>query len=593
MDADLTPRLGAVNEFPTVTPVADAEARPRAPRKRDAGTWLARVLTADGPADYRWAFYPFAGVLVVFFALVAWQGPCLQIYYGHDNIGFLASAWKVYNGVLPHADYHSALGALNPWIFAAGMWLLGPTASVLSFCTASVAAALGLLAWTVAARRLPAALAAIFAATQFVLALSPHLLRFEWYGVTYDGYYNRQGYALLDTLLLLLFLPRYRETNARAQRRDGLLAGAIVGTLLFLKISYFTVAVGLCGLSFVVFRRSGKRVPWEPALGFGVVFLLCLPLIRFDLPAMLADLRMAAAVRPAAEDFAALSPSVYLERFGESWIETILLALVQSFLHPWWWRPRGTGAGASAPAPSWAEFACTVGASALLCMGNSPDGRHSETPMLTSWVFVLLGCVVRDPALAGAGGRLRAALRRRSVVPTCCLAALLWAYTFGNGLVALCWATSPVHTAWQREALRAHAPVFRSESLEDLRILGSGGGLNSAIYADKVNDGLQLLRTLGGTHRVETLDFVNPFPFALQWPVTRGGNWCWHLGFSFSPAIHPSAEEVFGDVEIVMVPKQPGNERSYEPMKEIYGPYLEEHYSLVVQSAQWYLLRRR
>ena len=216
------------------------------------------MLTAADPGDYRRGCYVFIGFLVVVAGLLNLRGPCLQLAYGHDSIGFLNSAWKVRCGVWPHADYHSALGALNPWMLAAGMWLLGPTADVLPFCYSLFGAALGLLAFAVARPRLPAAVAVLFAGTQTLVAIAPHLLRFEWTAATYDGCYNRQGYALVSILMLLLFLPP-RPGQPRREARDGRIAGAILGVTLFLKISYFLVGGGLCALAFVCARRRACR----------------------------------------------------------------------------------------------------------------------------------------------------------------------------------------------------------------------------------------------------------------------------------------------------------------------------------------------
>ena len=579
MDPGLSPSPGILHDFPAVG--APGQTSPQnVPRTRGATARLARVLAADGSSDYRWAFSAFAAVVVLFSVLVVLQGPCLQLLYGHDDIIFLSAAWKVRNGLLPHADYHSAIGALYPWIHAAGLWLLGPTASVLPFCSAAVAVVLGLLAWSVAARRLPAWLAAGFAATQFVVAITPHLLRHDWYAATYDGYYNRQAYALVDTLLLLLFLPR-READRRAVRRDDFLAGAILGILLFAKVSYFLAGVGLCGLALALVQRSWKRLPWELAAGFGVVFLLCLPLIRFDLAAMFDDLRTAALVRREAEPDLAFTPGRYLGCALDAWVETTLLAVLQSFLRPPRWLRHPAGASAAGPVPSWAEFAGVAAVSAFVRLTNAPAGTFSEVPLLASWVFVLFGGLAHVPSPA----------HGRQFAPACCLAGLLWVFTFGRGFECLCWASSPVRTSWQEQAWQ-HSPVFDSDSMADLRVLGTGGGPGPAAYGDRINDGLRLLRALGGTHRVEVLDYVNPFPFALQWPPAHRGLWDWDVN-SFSPGCHLSAEEAFGDADVIMVPKQPCALPPFETQRAIYGSYLQEHFLPASKSDMWLLLRRK
>ncbi len=170
-----------------------------------------RLMHAAQAPHYRLAFCVLASLLTGMFLLVVLHGPCMEVIYGQDALGFLNSAWKIRNGVLPSAGYPSALGALNAWIFAAAMWVLGPTAAVLPFCNAAMAAAIGLLGWVVARRRLPAFPALLYALTFALVACVPHRLHFDYYASTYDCYYNRQGYALSAILALLLFLPRRLE----------------------------------------------------------------------------------------------------------------------------------------------------------------------------------------------------------------------------------------------------------------------------------------------------------------------------------------------------------------------------------------------
>ena len=258
---------------------------------------LERGLVAASPRSYRWAFRTVAAVLVAFFGLIVARGPVLQLRYGHDDTGFLSFAWRIRNGIFPNADYHIALGLLHGWVHAAGMWLLGPTGAVLPFCNGVVGVGVGWLAWTVAARRLSAVPAAIFAFTQAVVALSPHLMRFEWYASTYDCYYNRQCFAILSVVMLGAFLPLIEPQDPRTRRWDDRALGALVGALFFLKINFFLAAAGFCVLGALPARQPRRLASWNLLAALAVTILLCLPLIRFDVPAMFADLRFAARIK--------------------------------------------------------------------------------------------------------------------------------------------------------------------------------------------------------------------------------------------------------------------------------------------------------
>lgn len=575
MDLDTRTKRPATESQPAqapAAPVSDSETF------RPAEWWL----TASAATDYHRAFYTTLLVLAGLFALVCAHGPCLQLAWSHDDIVFLDNAWKVRQGVLPHADFPSGLGALPSWIFAVGLILLGPTAAVLPVCDAAVAFGVGLLGWSVARRRLPAWPASFFALTQALLAVTPHLLRDTWLAATYAGNYNRQGYALLSILLLAMFLPETGDDRARDDRRTGRVAGALLGVLFFLKISYCLAGVGLCAVAMPCARRGTWTLGKNLAAASAVVFLLGLPLLRFDLPALLRDLHMASAARAGGAPGAVFTLGRFLSEWPAMWVESTLLAAMQLTLRPPWLRRR-VGGGASTPA--WTELVAVTGAAMFIYLTNAPAKFLAETPLLASWLFVLVAAALRRPMVDTPRWRL----------PVLGGAAgALWTFTFGPGLVCLVWSISPVATDLRRAGL-AGAPVFESAALADLRIYGNGGEEalpEKMTYAEKVNDGLRLLRKLGGPHRVAAVDYANPFPFALGWPALRGNLWCWHLHFSFSEAACPTPEQAFGDADVLMIPKYPGEAAGYAAMFRLYGPYIKAHFKPSDRSNQWIVLHR-
>ena len=533
---------------------------------------LSSFLTADGPGAYRWAFYGFAAVAVTIFLVLASQGPVLQLAFGHDSIAFLNIAWRVHGGQLPNVDFPLALGALNPWLYAAGMRLLGPTAAVIPFCNAACALVTGLLAWVVAKPRLPAFGAAFFAFTQTVVAAAPHEMRWEWTSASYTCCYNRLGSALVATLLLLFLLPTRRAMTRRDACRDGGIAGVILGALLFWKISYFAVGGGLVVLPVLCGHRFPRELWWSLLAGFGAAMLGCLPLIGFDVAAMLRDLHLPVLAR-AANPNASFTPAHLLAWLPDAWMEIALLAVLQGAVAP------GRAAG-------WLELAAVVAANVFISATNNPDGVRSETPVLTSWLFVLSGYALTRPPPAARPARI-------SLPVLGGLTLVLWVYTFGTGFASMCWSAARWPTPWRQAALAA-SPPFDADSLADLRMPGRAGeGPGPGTYTQKINDGLRLLRKLGGVHRVEDFDFVNPFPFAMQWPAARGAFWCWHVGITFSEAAHPTPEQAFGDADILMVPKFAGEPSSFEAMRKIYGDYVVAHFRCIDESSQWYMLHRK
>ena len=80
----------------------------------------------------------------------------------------------------------------------------------------------------------------------------------------------------------------------------GISTGAALSLTFFLKASYFLVgAVVIAVLSLLLWRLARQRI-LGIVLGFSAVSLCLLAYLRFDVAAMLGDLRMAAGARAGA-----------------------------------------------------------------------------------------------------------------------------------------------------------------------------------------------------------------------------------------------------------------------------------------------------
>jgi hypothetical protein len=113
-----------------------------------------------------------------------------------------------------------------------------------------------------------------------------------------------------------------------------------------------------------------------------------------------------------------------------------------------------------------------------------------------------------------------------------------------------------------------------------------------------LDDGLALLeRHVRRGDHVFSMSLANPFQFALGLPPTTGGSLWWDLGISFDADTHPAPDQVFGDVQWVMVPKlrdgQGCCQDTVETMTRLYGGYLAQRFRPVETTADWTLLARR
>jgi hypothetical protein len=113
-------------------------------------------------------------------------------------------------------------------------------------------------------------------------------------------------------------------------------------------------------------------------------------------------------------------------------------------------------------------------------------------------------------------------------------------------------------------------------------------------YTDFVNDGLVLLRANRAPgETVMCLDFSNPFPFATQSRPAEGGATALQYLSTFNAFHKPSPEWLFGYANLVMVPKKYSDNTLTESIPRLYGPYLEQHFTQIAESAQWDLYRRK
>ena len=89
--------------------------------------------------------------------------------------------------------------------------------------------------------------------------------------------------------------------------------------------------------------------------------------------------------------------------------------------------------------------------------------------------------------------------------------------------------------------------------------------------------------------RIATLDFVNPFPALLGWPE-GGGMVFVDQPWLVSETYHLIAEEMFRQIDCVLVPKAQMLKGVREFFTRIYGEYLHAKYAKTTETALWTVL---
>jgi hypothetical protein len=102
-------------------------------------------------------------------------------------------------------------------------------------------------------------------------------------------------------------------------------------------------------------------------------------------------------------------------------------------------------------------------------------------------------------------------------------------------------------------------------------------------------EGLRLLQKhLKPGDQLVTLDFSNPFNFALGLTPARGDALWWHEGKTFSRRTHLPADRVFADADWIIAAKRWEHE-----VMPLYGGFIGDFYVEVDSTAAWTLYKRR
>ena len=468
--------------------------------------------------------------------------------YSHDAFGMLDGAWRIQNGQTPHADFYTPLGPAIYLLTSLGLRISNGGAEGLGYSQALAGLVLAVWIYLLSRGRLRDWSCILMCLTVLFLSLSPVSVGEPPTRISCMPY-NRYGYALMA----LLLLEAVKEGN---EFKGGLSTGAALALALFLKISYFVGGVFLFAGLLPCRKQSWER--WAGLLaGSGIVSLAFCAYLRFNLIPMWNDLQMAAAARQVKLNWWIVENL----RFPVAFF-VLFVALSAALLWSLGQAGRARSVGIAAAAT------CIVGIFLL-----ATNFQYYDLPLNALVVILILD------ALAGKAAPDDSRFRRQAWLLAAGSLFVLWSISYdvmslGFGLEEkLSWKQVP-HTSFD-------APV-----LAGFRSYESG-------YVSFVNDGLALVRQ----HRrsgdtVMSLDFSNPFSYALAMKPAPGGATALHYGVNFTQAVHPLGERLFGEASLVAQAKQPSEPRLAIGIPLVYGAYLQAHFHLIGESRDWLLYRR-
>lgn len=540
------------------------------------GGWVPRLATSVRQGPGVGSHLAIAALLAVILAISFRTGIVPMRSYVHDMVFFADNAWRVLWGQRPHVDYSSGLGPVTYLLSALGMRVAGGNLNGLGYGNALAGVAIGIWAYALLVRRVSGWFAVAGAAMLCLLALAPVQLGESFRLSTIAMSYNRQGYALLGLLIIESF-PLRDEEPVRGLG-GAISTGALCGILLFLKANYFLVGLVLAVVSLLWTGRLDRRRACGMALGFAAAAVPFLAFLRFDVAAMLSDLRMAADARSGA-----VSPAFVMQVFAENFpgflILTGLAAMTQILRSPrvgHGWVGRLLGFRALALA------GMVYCAGVLLLVTNC---QLERLPLHELLALLFLDCILQSSLLD---------VRYAFVMAAMGIGLILGAQS-SDELALVNGLRLKLHTPTAFAYPVVNGGYAGATFIDDYLENRGAHRAYGNFLATYLKDGTDLLRReLRSGEKVTTLDTYNPFPFALGIEPPKGGMASATYNYLFSDRLHLTPQAFFGNADVVMYPKEHELQDNQWPGLAIYYyPEMEHRFALVGESAQWRMYRRR
>ena len=508
--------------------------------------------------------------LLVVCAAVATVGvPRLRI-FGHDIFVSLDGGWRVLNGQRPGVDFYGQMGPAYYLLHAAGLWLAGNNARGLGYGSTLAAALIGFWAFFVLRSRMRSA--PFFVACLFLtlLAAAPFVVGyFPWHSA-FCMKHNRYGYALTGLVLLESFLPQ-EDGDRKREFAGGLSTGLACALLLFLKISFGLVAVTMAAVSLPL--RSGTRIRLAGiAAGFAALAVPMLAYLRFDLPPIMRELRLLAAVKGVSIDAFVVVQRLYVDRFEIA--PVVLLAVLVSLL---------PGVPLRRGFILMLVVAMAVGAGTLLLLTNT---QFWGLPLTGVAALLLLNEVT--VAIPEGSAPLHAA-------PLLALGLVIAGIPMSLDAagVAIAMGDKVLHRAPGYRFQEPHLASIEFVDCGTTEIVApcaaNDNGRNFVRYAE---EGIALAQANGRPgESVRGMGMSNPFSFATLRPPSHGG--AVNLSVTnVSSGAMPPEKTLIGDVSLILLPKYPATERdTLRSILHAYPEMLGVQYLPVAESANWTLYR--
>ncbi len=524
--------------------------------------------------NYALAWVILAVVAVILSAVFLYPGATYSGAYLGDVLIALEGAYRIDAGQWPSIDFRSPLGFMSYWLPYLGWQALGQFGGAMEFASVLLAVIVTPMAMIMAQARVGAILAALFSVWVFTLIVVP--MEPGWPGLwsNQSMHYNRWGWPILSTVVLLGIVPRDTNRSRWRTALDVAFVAVLLFFLFWLKVTYFAFGGAFLAMAFLI----APRLRWT-SFAAGVITLALVGisgLAGLGLGAYVNDIREAGAASGVVRGgFVGLIIDNAAEFFLVAVLAVYLLTVARPTLY------------------DIAVF-LFVPVAAIIILGQN---HHPNGPLLLAVLFLFGARIHTGPPRP----ELPALLFAIFAVPHMAQAAmstLTFARNADDGSVAIGYPGFETYYVGdtRNNALSAVAAASTpEEAFVTGRLIGSDRYTHTYSQGEMlemIDSGVTLLQENELTDlRIIAFDFLNPFPMFVGAPPMKDIHIWFHPGRNISEGTMPPADPFLSGAEVVMVPKL-GFSDATRLMWVAYGAYVEDGFEVVAENAIWRVYRR-
>jgi hypothetical protein len=490
--------------------------------------------------------------LLVCIFILAFSPP-VHLYVGHDLSLVIDGAWRIENHQIPHKDFSSILGSgylLQQYLFLK-MFNYDFIAFAVSSITITTAVFIVFLSFYSSQKFLQntgLSLRIYLFLLLVSLGLGQYHLGVGHTLLTYANLYNRYCFLCLLILFLQVILLKDEKVVNTKLAIQLIIAGVLINYLLFVKLTYFIVAIGFLTtcllLSLIPFKIYVRIL-----LAGSLIFAIILWVTQVDFIAIIEDYRTISQAR--GKEFT--RPVFFRDKLLQYYNLVFLLSL--GVLTVQLYRKK-------APVP------------ALLLIGViSISGIFLQ---LTNWGSTDIVLLAFVPLVFILLPGYRTLLSFRFFVTVCCFFIL-------KNMRSIYFLTKAKGNAYT-ELKSVHLSRFYTNFTE----VGC-----KEDYAIKVMSGVALInRNKTSNDKVFSFSFDNPFSFLTHTIPPKHVPIVWQYATTYTHQVYTAPEVLFSDVDLILIPTCLKAESATE-MMDLYGTAVTEDFRTVDSNHYWTLYRKR